>query len=129
MTDDSQRDLEKFVHNWSALVDIAFDQPLSSIDPAYLPAVHTIVVDAVNNAVRHGKANWIRISFTSESDSLIITIQNNGTPRQGSRTGLGTAQLDLYAKDQWSLVRTANGMTQLLVKLDRGSMQDVSLSR
>lgn len=129
LTDDSEGDLEKFVQNWSALVDIAFDQPLSSIDPVYLPAVHTIVVDAVNNAVRHGKANWIRISFTSESDSLIITIQNNGTPRQGSRTGLGTAQLDLYAKDQWSLVRTANGMTQLLVKLDRGSIQDVSLSR
>lgn len=129
LADDPKAELEKFVENWSALVDIAFERPLSSVDEIYLPAIHTIVVDAVNNAVRHGKANWIRINLASESGSLLLTLQNNGAPQQGNRAGLGSAQLDLYARDQWSLVRTANGMTQLIVKLDRNSLPEDSFTR
>jgi signal transduction histidine kinase len=129
LVSNSRDDLEKFVENWRALVDIAFDHPLSSVEDVYLPAVHTIVVDAVNNAVRHGKANWIRIGFTREPGALLVTIQNNGEPKQGGRTGLGTAQLDLYAPERWSLVRTTNGLTQLLVRLERQSLPEGSLSR
>lgn len=129
LASNSRGDLEKFVHNWSALVDIDFDQPLASVEDSYLPAVHTIVVDAVNNAVRHGKATWIRIGFTRESGSLVVTIQNNGEPKQGGRTGLGTAHLDLYAPDRWSLVRAANGLMQLIVKLERELLPEESLSR
>ena len=88
---DSRVDLEKFVHNWGALVDIALDQPLSTLEDAYVTAVHTIVVDAVNNAVRHGKADWIRIGFSREPGALMVTIQNNGEAKQSGRAGLGTA--------------------------------------
>lgn len=126
---DSRVDLEKFVHNWGALVDIALDQPLSHIEDLYVSAVHTIVVDAVNNAVRHGKADWIRIGFSREPGALMVTIQNNGEPKQGGRAGLGTAHLDLYAPDKWSLVRTANGLTQLLVRLESSSLPRESALR
>jgi len=128
-TADSRNDLEKFVHNWTALIDIALDQPLSLVEDSYVVAVHTIVVDAVNNAVRHGKADWIRIGFTREPGALTVSIQNNGEPKQGSRAGLGTAQLDLYAPDKWSLVRTANGLTQLLVRLESSSLPRESALR
>jgi len=126
---DSLVDLEKFVHNWGALVDIALDQPLSTVEDAYVTAVHTIVVDAVNNAVRHGKADWIRIGFSREPGALMVTIQNNGEAKQSGRAGLGTAHLNLYAPDKWSLVRTANGLTQLLVRLESSSLPRESALR
>ena len=126
---DSRVDLEKFVHNWGALVDIALDQPPSTLEDAYVTAVHTIVVDAVNNAVRHGKADWIRIGFSREPGALMVTIQNNGEAKQSGRAGLGTAHLNLYAPDKWSLVRTANGLTQLLVRLESSSLPQESALR
>lgn len=129
LASNSRGNLEKFVENWTALVDIALDQPLSTVEEAYLPALHTIVVDAVNNAVRHGKATWIRIGFAHEPGALLVTIQNNGEPQQGGRSGLGTAQLDLYAPEKWSLVRTVNGLTQLLVRLEKQSLPAESLAR
>ena len=129
LTADSRVDLEKFVENWRALVDIAFDQPLSLVEDTYISAVHTIIVDAVNNAVRHGKANWIRIGFTPEAGALMVTIHNNGEPKHGGRAGLGTAHLDLYAPDRWNLVRTANGLTQLLVRLESSTIPRESALR
>jgi signal transduction histidine kinase len=128
VTDDSRDDLEKFVTNWSALVDIALDQPLSAVPERYLPAVHTILVNAVNNAVRHGKADWIRVGFASEPGALLVTVQNNGEPQQGGRSGLGTAHLDLYAPDKWSLLRNSRGMTQLLVRLEESVPPVASVS-
>jgi signal transduction histidine kinase len=126
---DSRVDLEKFVQNWRALVDIALDHPLSFAEDTYISAVHTIVVDAVNNAVRHGKADWIRIGFSREPGALTVTIQNNGEPKLSGRTGLGTAHLNLYAPDMWSLVRTANGLTQLVVRLESSSLPRESALR
>jgi len=129
VTEDSRGDLEKFVTNWRALIDIALDQPLSTVPEHYIPTVHTIVVDAVNNAVRHGKADWIRIGFASEPGALLVSVQNNGEPSQGGRSGLGTAHLDLYAPDKWSLLRNSQGMTQLLVRLEESTLPTASVSR
>ena len=129
VAEDSRGDLEKFVTNWTALIDIALDQPLSTVPERYIPAVHTIVVDAVNNAVRHGKADWIRIGFSPEPGALLVTVQNNGEPTQRGRSGLGTAHLDLYAPDKWSLLRNSQGMTQLLVRLEETAIPAVSVPR
>ena len=129
VAEDSRGDLEKFVTNWTALIDIALDQPLSTVPERYIPAVHTIVVDAVNNAVRHGKADWIRIGFSRKPGALLVTVQNNGEPTQGGRSGLGTAHLDLYAPDKWSLLRNSQGMTQLLVRLEESATPAASIPR
>jgi signal transduction histidine kinase len=129
VAEDSRGDLEKFVTNWGALIDIALDQPLSTVPEHYIPVVHTIVVDAVNNAVRHGKADWIRIGFAPEPGALLVTVQNNGEPKQSGRSGLGTAHLDLYAPDKWSLLRNSQGMTQLLVRLEESAIPGASVSR
>ena len=125
---DELAELEAFITNWSALIDIGLEQPLAVIPTPYIPAVHTIVVDAVNNAVRHGKADWIRINFSRDAGALLLTVQNNGAPSQGGKSGLGTAYLDLYAPDTWSLVVTAQGMTQLLVRLEESHVAGISVA-
>jgi hypothetical protein len=58
-----------------------------------------------------------------------VTVQNNGQPQQGGRPGLGTAHLDLYAPDKWSLLRNSREMTQLLVRLEESALPVGSVSR
>jgi len=67
------------------------------------------------------------LTLQGVSDSLVA--QGISIVGRGRSAGLGSAQLDLYARDQWSLVRTANGMTQLIVKLDRNSLPEDSFTR
>jgi len=122
-------DLEAFLRNWSALVDISMNKPLSAFPEIFRPAIHTIVVDAVNNAVRHGSADWIRISVSSEPDAVSINISNNGNPNTANREGLGTANLNLLAPDTWKRLPTGKGLTQLLVRLDRLHLESALASR
>jgi signal transduction histidine kinase len=119
---DDDNDLEaltQFISNWSAILDVSFDAPLASVPEEFLPAVHTVVVDAINNAVRHGDADWVRIGFALEGDALVLNIRNNGTDRPGSRVGLGTLHLNQLAPDKWSRFSTEQGIVQLVVRLER----------
>jgi signal transduction histidine kinase len=122
------QELEEFLENWATLIDIQMDKPVSAFPEEFVPALHTIVVDAVNNAVRHGGADWIRITSTLEPDSVVLAIHNNGSPNTMGREGLGTANLNLLAPDQWSRIPASGGVTQLLVKLDKSHVTRV-LSR
>lgn len=118
----------RFLTNWSALVDIALDKPLEDIPPDFFSAVHTIVVDAVNNAVRHGSADWIRISYTLESDDVVLNILNNGRPDSSSRVGLGTLHLNQLAGDMWKRFTNEQGITQLVVRLEKDRLASLSQS-
>ncbi|MBT5575668.1 MAG: hypothetical protein HOJ98_00875, partial [Microbacteriaceae bacterium] len=69
-----------------------------------------------------------RINFSRDAGALLLTVQNNGAPSQGGKSGLGTAYLDLYAPDTWSLVVTAQGMTQLLVRLEESHVAGISVA-
>jgi signal transduction histidine kinase len=119
---DNARELETFVKNWSAILDIEFEAPMSSIPGEFMPAFHTIVVDAINNAVRHGGADWVRIGFTVERDALAVNIRNNGSPRSTARIGLGTIHLNQLAPDKWSRFTNEQGITQLVVRLERENL-------
>ena len=121
-----QEQLSQFLTNWSALVDISFDKPIDTISEEFLPVVHTIVVDAVTNAVRHGSADWIRITFTLEGDDGVLSIINNGRENQTTRVGLGTLNLNQIAGDQWSRFTNDQGMTQLVVRLERQRLSSLT---
>lgn len=119
---DSQRQLETFVTNWSAILDIEFERLVSTVPAEFMPAFHTVVVDAVNNAVRHGSADWVRIGFTIEKDALALNIRNNGNPRATARVGLGTIHLNQLAPEKWSRFTNEQGITQLVVRLERENL-------
>ena len=120
--------LEDFLTNWTSLIDISLDKPVSAFPEEIVPAIHTVIVDAVNNAVRHGGADWIRIASSLQPDAVVLTIHNNGSPNTLGREGLGTANLNLLAPEQWSRIPTKDGTTQLLVKLEKSHVTRV-LSR
>jgi signal transduction histidine kinase len=114
--------LQDFLANWSALVDISVEKPLEEIPAELLSAFHTVVVDAVNNAVRHGAADWIRINFSTESDGLVVNIMNNGRRDSSNRVGLGTLHLNQLAGDTWNRSTNDQGITQLVARLDRSRL-------
>jgi signal transduction histidine kinase len=124
--DDEFELLTQFISNWSAILDVSFDTPLESVPEDFMPAVHTVVVDAINNAVRHGDADWVRIGFTIESDALVVNIRNNGTDRPSGRVGLGTLHLNQLAPDKWSRFSTEQGIVQLVVRLERAHISALS---
>ena len=122
-------EIAQFIDSWSAIVDIALDKPLEDLPDFSISPFHTVVVDAVNNAVRHGNADWIRINFTVEADAIVVSIRNNGNPRGSSRVGLGTTHLDLLAPHQWTRSTNDAGITQLVARLEKANAKPAPLSR
>ena len=99
---------------------------------------HSLTLQGVSDSLlSHGVSIVGRAQSAAEAVSLVkehtpdalVTVQNNGEPQQGGRSGLGTAHLDLYAPDKWSLLRNSRGMTQLLVRLEESALPVASVSR
>jgi signal transduction histidine kinase len=115
---ESLRELESFVKNWSGVVDIQLDVPLSRIPSVFRQQAHVIIVDAINDAVRHGHASWIRVSITLDSGALALAIANNGKSLGKNPSGLGTSHLDNLAPNNWLRFTDGSNITQLLVRLE-----------
>lgn len=126
---DDAEQLAVFIENWSAILDIELEARTSTIPDEFMAAFHTVVVDAVNNAVRHGSADWVRIGFTVEPDALAVNIRNNGNPRATARVGLGTIHLNQLAPEKWSRFTNDQGITQLVVRLERTNLGAVVTRR
>jgi PAS domain S-box-containing protein len=73
-------------------VDCAFvsTQPVLVEDNAVATHLYRIAQEAVGNALKHGKPRRIEIELTSNKDSLILSVQDNGSGfRQRSQTSEG----------------------------------------
>lgn len=55
-----------------------YNRPVRIDDSASAIHLYRIVQEAVNNAIRHGKAHHIMISLDSEEDKTILTVRDDG---------------------------------------------------
>lgn len=56
------------------------------------------------NAVKHGEADVLRVNVKiRESNSLVVSAENNGAPLTDNKPGLGSAVFDLLCEKNWSL--------------------------
>ena len=118
----SDEDLLTFLDNWRGFVDITHTLPGVSVPDEIHPAVNTIVMDAVNNAIRHGGADWIHISLEPQGGQWQLRVVNNGkTPNVSSTPGVGTKVLERYAPGAWTLSPGSENQTVLEVTLAVGS--------
>ena len=109
-------DLLQFLDNWRGLISIDSNLHTAQVPEEIHPPVNTIVMEAVNDAVRHGGADWVEISLESTSDEAVLTIVNNGSPPGDSPSvGLGSDALDRLAPGQWSRTVDALGFLRLRV--------------
>ena len=95
--------LNTFLDNWSGLIRIQHNLNGVTIQEPYQRNVPAIVMEAVNNAVRHGNASWVRIQVSEGSNNLVLQIDSNSEPfTEIPEQGLGTKSLDRLAPGSWS---------------------------
>lgn len=109
-------DLLQFLDNWRGLISIESNLHTAQVPDEIHPPVNTIVMEAVNDAVRHGGADWVEISLESTGKEAVLTIVNNGiAPGESPSVGLGSDALDRIAPGGWSRTVDALGFLRLRV--------------
>ncbi len=75
-------------------IDCRFEcpRPLSMPDNVLATHLYRIAQEAINNAIKHGRATQIRIDLRENSDTIALTVQNNGaviSKQRSPKEGLG----------------------------------------
>jgi signal transduction histidine kinase len=110
----------RFLANWRGLIDIDSNLHVVSVPDALHPPINTIVMDAVNDAVRHGGADWVEIYLDDSGEKVVLSIRNNGTPPSNAPGGgVGGKTLDRLATAGWSREVDVLGFTRLRVEFLR----------
>lgn len=65
--------------------------PLASVEDGVIYNLHAIAREAIRNAVRHGKATWVRVSVRGTKSAIALSVHDNGNglPAHPSGDGLG----------------------------------------
>jgi signal transduction histidine kinase len=108
-------DLLDFLSHWDGIITITHSIVKNAIPARLVDPVTTIVMNAVNDAVRHGGAENIGVSFEVVGDRAVLCVTNDGAdaPSSGPE-GLGHASLDRLAGAGWERTRR-DGVTELTV--------------
>ena len=110
----------ELVARWDGFVTIATD-----VDPAVdmLPAalqdrVAQAVAEAVNNAVRHGRAERVDVRLVrGQGASLQLTVEDDGVGPVQRPPGLGSGLFAALSGGAWSLTARADGGSRLDVTI------------
>jgi signal transduction histidine kinase len=83
--------IRKMIEAWKGIADISIDLPAQDMFEEYVfrNAVK-LIEEAVANAIRHAKADVIKVSGVMKSEVLTITVISNGDPMAKGKAGLGT---------------------------------------
>jgi signal transduction histidine kinase len=118
--------LALFLKNWSGVIEIEHNLDQVAISPSFQRSVQTIVIEAVNNAVRHGHASRVEIKFSQTASSLEIQIDSNSkTFTDNPVQGLGTKTLDRLAPGGWSwqFIETPGAMPFVRLRVELTSQK------
>lgn len=115
---DTAPDVKEFLANWQALIRVD-----TNIDDVHIPerirsAVTTVVTEAVNNAIRHGKASQVGVFFRYRPEGLLVEVVGAlaDSDSRGT-TGLGAHIFDDIAPGMWFTDVTEDGRYRLRVTL------------
>ena len=108
-------DLLGFLSHWDGIITINQTIDDGVVPPHLVEPVTTIVMNAVNDAVRHGGAENINVSLEDVGDHAVLRVTNDGADATSSGPdGLGHASLDRLAGAGWERTRR-DGVTELTV--------------
>jgi hypothetical protein len=111
--------LHEIAQRWRGVADIEVMLPndVDDFEPNLADRIVHVVVEAVNNSVRHGAARDVTVQVEVEGSSSTITVTDDGFgPRRG-RSGVGSHYFDLVSGGEWSLTSAAAGGAVLRVPL------------
>lgn len=118
--------LSAFLTNWGRVIEISHQLDRVPVPEGVEPALEAIVMEAVNNAVRHSGATSIDIVCAEEPEGFTLRITSDGAAvASGPSAGLGTTILNQYAPGRWQRRTTPDQLQELRVSFP----QEVSRSR
>jgi signal transduction histidine kinase len=110
-------DLLDFLSHWDGIVTITHSIEKEAIPESLVGALTTVVMNAVNDAIRHGEAQTIDISFHQVDGVAELVVTNDGiSSYPAGAEGLGHATLDRFAQGAWERGVTPQGLTELRVR-------------
>jgi hypothetical protein len=103
--DDCFRNLDK---KWHGILGIiASTESISkntNISSQSILDLNDVLNELAVNAVKHGGADILRVEVKSRANnSLVVRVENNGTPLSKIKPGLGLSIFDLLCGESWSL--------------------------
>jgi hypothetical protein len=94
--------LKHFLDNWNGVIEITHNLNEVTIPERLEKGVEEIVMEAVNNAVRHGEASWVAIEVKPAQGGVGLRVENDSSALgQRSLDGLGTKTLHRNAPQNW----------------------------
>lgn len=106
------------IDNWRSVCDVDVHGSWSDVPPSLRAAVHTVVVEGISDAMRHGDCSHIDIVVRRTPAGVELMMTNDGEPVDPrAPAGLGTALLDRLAPARWSRGLDRDGRTRLTVSL------------
>ena len=121
----SADDIDAVIDNWRSVCGIDVRGSWHEVPTDLLDAAHTVVIEGISDAMRHGDCGHIEIEVNRDARGVRISMANDGA-LIGARVGagLGTALLDHLAPGAWRRDVDGHGRTRLAVTLvspdDRG---------
>lgn len=114
-------DIVEAIENWRSVCDIDVRGSFTDVPPSLRAAVHTVVVEGISDAMRHGDCSRIDIVLRRTPEGVELAMTNDGEPVDPhAPAGLGTALLDRLAPERWSRGLDRDGRTRLTVSLVEG---------
>lgn len=106
-----EKRLIRIVASWDGIADISLQLP-SEIwrDASRSSIVVSLIQEAIANSVRSGRATEVKVESRVESDSIFLTISDNGKAAlKTERRGIGSQWIDRVAISEWKLEQTETG--------------------
>lgn len=98
-----------FQELWTGVIEVTVNTETSVvIAPTDLAIVNIIVAELISNAHRHGNASQISLSFEVATKRITIIAMDNGSGTSAGKPGLGSALLDAYTSNSWSIANRAD---------------------
>jgi len=57
---------------------VIYEEDIGIFDPAVATHLYRIVQEALNNAIKHGKADTVTVALRQQEDTVILTVSDNG---------------------------------------------------
>ena len=109
------QDLRDLRDRWAGIALVKFDELEQQV--ANPEVILQAITEAVNNAIRHGLATKILVSFEKTTQAFVVTVRDDGIgPRQGER-GLGSLYFDSITGGRWSLTPRESGGAVLVLEI------------
>lgn len=110
--------LKTFLDNWNGVIQVTHNLTQVAVPEGLQRITEEIVMESVNNAVRHGHASWVKIHLSKNEKDYELLIQSDSRSYSENLTeGIGTKILDRHAPNRWSWEFVDSGADRPLLSL------------